>query len=70
MRVLKTILIIMLFACLAVGFFLVLFAGAIVSKTKNTKEVAHRKELRNKLLGYVFLMLSLAFGIFQSMITL
>ena len=68
MRVLKTILIVLVFLSLAVGFFLVFFGGRIVSKTKNTKTVAQRKELRNKLIGYVFLMLSLVFGLFQSLI--
>ena len=70
MKVLKIILIVMLFVSLAIGFFLVLFSGAIVSKNKNTSAVAHRKELRNKMIGYVFLMLSFVFGIFQSLITL
>lgn len=69
MKVLKIILIVLLFVCLAVGFFLVLFSKTIVSKKKNTSAVAHRKELRNKMIGYVFLMLALAFGIFQSLIT-
>ena len=68
MRVLKTILIVLVFVCLAAGFFLVFFGDKLVSKTKNTNAVAHRKELRNKLIGYVLLMLSLAFGLFQSLI--
>ena len=70
MRVLKTIMIVMVFVCLAVGFFLVYFGNMLVSKKKNTDAVAHRKELRNKMIGYIFLMLALVFGIFQSLIQL
>jgi len=70
MRVLKTILIVLIFVCLVTGFFLVFMGSVLVSKKKNTKDVAHRKELRNKMIGYVFLMLALAFGVFQSMITI
>ena len=70
MRVLKTIMIVMVFVCLAVGFFMVFFGNTLVSKKKNTKEVAHRKELRNKMIGYVILMMALVFGIFQSLIQL
>jgi len=69
MRVLKIIFIVLVFVCLAVGFFLVFFGKTFISKKKNTKEVAHRKELRNKMIGYVFLMMALAFGIFQSLIS-
>ena len=68
MQVLKTILIVLVFASLAVGFTMVFMASAFVSKKKNTSEVAHRKELRIKLIGYVVLMLSIVFGIFQSLI--
>ena len=70
MRVLKTIMIVMVFVCLAAGFFMVFFASNIVSKKKNSPEVAHRKELRNKMIGYVILMLAFVFGIFQSLIQL
>lgn len=70
MKVLKIIMIVLMFLSLAVGFFLVLFSSTIVSKKKNTSAVQHRKELRNKLIGYVFLMLALVFGIFQSLITI
>ena len=70
MKVLKIIMIVMLFVCLAIGFFLVLFSSTIVSKKKNTSAVAHRKELRNKMIGYVFFMLAFVFGIFQSLITI
>ena len=69
MRVLKIIMIVLMFLSLAVGFFFVLFSSSIVSKKKNTSAVQHRKELRNKFIGYVFLMLALVFGIFQSLIT-
>ena len=70
MRVLKTIMIVMVFVCLAVGFFMVFFGDTLISKKKNTAEVAHRKSLRNKMIGYVILMLAFAFGIFQSLIQL
>lgn len=40
-----------------------------VSKKKNSDEVAHRKVLKVKLVGYILLMLALAFAIFQSLIT-
>lgn len=68
MRVLKTILIVFVFICLAVGFFLVFLGKVFVSKKKNTPDAAHRKELKIKMIGYIFLMLALAFGLFQSMI--
>ena len=68
MRVLKTILIVLVFACLAVGAVMAVFAKMFVSNKKNTPDNAHRKELKIKLIGYVLLMLALAFGIFQSMI--
>ncbi len=68
MKVLKTILIVLVFVCLAVGLFLAFFGKMFVSKKKNTSDAAHRKELKIKLIGYIFLMLALAFGIFQSMI--
>ena len=69
MKVLKIIMIVLMFVCVAVGFFLVLFSSTIVSKKNNTSAAAHRKELRNKMIGYVFLMFALVFGIFQSLIT-
>ena len=68
MKALKTILIVLLFVSLFVGGFLVIFGKMFVSKTKNTESVAHRKELKIKLIGYVLLMLALALGLFQSMI--
>ena len=68
MKVLKIILIVLVFACLAVGFTMVFLSKTFVSKKKNTSEAAHRKELRIKLIGYVVLMLSIVFGIFQSLI--
>lgn len=70
MKTLKIILIVLIFASLTVGFFLVFMGNVLVSKKKNTNEVRHRKELRNKMIGYVFLMLAIVFGIFQSMITI
>lgn len=69
MRVFKTILIVLVFACLSVGLVLAFGAKIFVSKKKNTQEVATRKVLRTKLIGYVLLMASIAFAIFQSLIT-
>ena len=69
MRVFKTILVVLVFVCLAVGLVLAFGAKLFVSKKKNTEEVATRKVLRTKLIGYVVLMASIAFAIFQSMIT-
>ena len=68
MKVLRVILIVLVFVCLAVGLFLTFFGKMFVSKRKNTADAAHRKELKIKLIGYIFLMLALAFGLFQSMI--
>lgn len=68
MKVLRIILIVLLFACLAVGLVLAFLPQLFVSKKKNTEEVAHRKTLKVKLIGYVLLMCALAFGIFQSLI--
>ena len=68
MNVLKIILIVLLFACLVAGIFLACFGKMFVSQKKNTSDSAHRKQLRIKLIGYVLMMLSLVFAIFQSMI--
>lgn len=68
MRVLKTILIVLIFVCLAIGLFLAFLGKVFVSKKKNTAEVQTRKQMRIKLIGYVLLLLSLAFAIFQSLI--
>lgn len=70
MRGLKIFLIVMIFVCLAVGFALVFGGGLFISKKRNSPDVAHRKTLRLKLIGYVLLLSSLAFAIFQSMIEL
>ena len=69
MKALKIILIVLLFLCLIVGLALAFLPNVFVSN-KNSKEVAERKALKVKLIGYVLLMMSLAFGIFQSLITL
>jgi len=69
MRVLKTILIVLVFVCLAAGLFLTFLGKAFISKKKNTAEVLTRKQLRIKLIGYVLLLLAIAFAIFQSLIT-
>ena len=68
MKVLKTILVVLVFVCLVVGFAMVLGSKMFVSKKKNTEENANRKQLRIKLIGYVVLMLALALAIFQSLI--
>ncbi len=69
MKVLKTILIVLVFACLLVGLVLAFGSKIFVSKKKNSEEVANRKALRIKLIGYILLMLALAFAVFQSLIT-
>ena len=46
MRVLRIILIVLVFVCLAVGLVLAFGAKFFVSKKKNTAEVAERKVLR------------------------
>lgn len=68
MKTLKWIFVAMIFVCLIVGAFLVLFNKILVSKKKNTQEVVTRKTLKLKLIGYVFFMLAFAFLIFQSLI--
>jgi len=69
MRVLKTILIVLVFACLIIGAILAFFGKNFISKKRNTAEVYERKQLRIRLIGYILLLLSLAFAIFQSLIT-
>ena len=69
MRGFKIFLIVLVFVCLIVGFVLAFGASMFVSKKKNSDEVAHRKVLKVKLVGYILLMLALAFAIFQSLIT-
>ena len=69
MRVFKTILIVLLFVCLAVGLVLAFGSKILVSKKRNTEEVATRKVLKIKLVGYILLMASIALALFQSMIT-
>ena len=68
MKGFKTFLVVMVFICLVVGFVLAFGGKLFVSKKKNTEQVAERKALRLKLIGYVVLLLALAFAIFQSMI--
>lgn len=65
---LKIFLIVMVFVCLGVGFLLTFGGGMFISKKKNSADVAHRKALRLKLIGYVLLLSSIAFAVFQSMI--
>ncbi len=69
MSVFRKILIAMIFVCLVVGGFLAIFSKTLVSKKRNTEEVANRKALKIKLIGYVFLMASIAFAIFQSLLS-
>lgn len=68
MRVFRIILISLAFLSLVSGVVLVFMSKIFVSSKKNTNEVAHRKVLRLKLIGYVLMMLSIAFAIFQSLI--
>ena len=68
MRVLKIILIVLIFVSLIVGALFAFLPKLFISKSKNTNEVAERKVLRNKMIGYVLMMLSFAFAIFQSLI--
>lgn len=70
MKVLKIILIVLVFICLAVGLVLAFGGKFFVSKKKNTEAVADRKQLKIKFIGYVLLMMSFAFALFQSLITL
>ena len=64
----RIVLIVLMFCCLLAGFVMVAFAGlfARVKGEKNT--VNERKALRNKLIGYVILLLAFAFAIFQSLV--
>ncbi len=68
MRVVRYIFIAMIFICLLVGLVMVFMNKMFVPKKKYTEEVAHRKALKIKLIGYIFMMLSLAFAIFQSLL--
>ena len=68
MSVIRYIFIALIFICLIAGLVLVFFNKMFVSKKKYTEEVAHRKALKLKLIGYIFMMLSLAFAIFQSLL--
>lgn len=65
MRVLRYIFIALIFISLIAGLIMVFFNKMFVSKKKNTEEVATRKSLRIKLIGYVLMLLSLALAIFQ-----
>ena len=68
MVVFKYIMIALIFICLIAGFALIFGARMFISNKKNTDEVAHRKELKLKLVGYVLLMVAIAFAFFQSLI--
>lgn len=69
MKVLRVIMIVLIFVSIVAGFVLVFGAGLFVSKKKNTADNVSRKTMRLKLIGYVLLMLSFALAIFQSFIT-
>ncbi len=66
MRVLKIILIVLMFGCLAVGALMALGAKMFVGK--KSAEKGNRKELRIRLIGYVVLLCAFAFALFQSLI--
>ena len=67
MRVIKIILIIMLFACLIAGAVIILGAKWF-AEIKHKNQDNSRRVLKFKLIGYILFMASFAFAIFQSMI--
>ena len=67
MRVLKIILIVLLFAFFLVGLVMVLGAKGL-ARVKHRKEDNSRRELKIKLIGYIMFMASFACAIFQSLI--
>lgn len=68
MKAFKMFLLVLIFGLLFVGIIMAFFAKFLVSKKKNTVEVANRKVLRLKLIGYVLMMSALAIAIFRGLI--
>lgn len=64
MRVLKIILIVLMFCCLVAGFVLVLGAKMFTRKEANS-----RKELKLKIIGYIVFLGAFALALFQSLIS-
>lgn len=66
MKVLKIILIVLMFCCLIAGFVLVFGAKMFAGRGKSDS----RKELRLKIIGYVVFLGAFALALFQSLISL
>lgn len=64
MKVLKIILIVLMFCCLIAGFVLVLGAKMFAGKEANS-----RKELKLKIIGYIVFLAAFALALFQSLIS-
>jgi len=67
MKVLKIILIVLMFLCLIAGFILVYGAKMF---TRNKEDKNNRREMKIKLIGYVVFLCAFALAIFQSLIRL
>ena len=68
MKVIKIILIVLLFACLLAGAIFLLGARWF-AEIKHKKQDNSHRVLKFKLIGYILFMASFAFAIFQSLIT-
>ena len=67
MRVLKIILIVLLFLCLFAGAILV-FGAKFFANIKRKDQDNSRREMKLKIIGYTVFLAAFAFAIFQSMI--
>lgn len=65
MKVFRTILIVLMFCCIFVGFVMVLGTKLFLGKKNQDNS---RKELKIKLVGYVLFLCAVALAIFQSLI--
>lgn len=66
MKVLKIILIVLMFLCMIAGFVLVFGAKMFTGKNKDN---ASRKEMKLKIIGYVVFLCGFALALFQSLIS-
>ena len=67
MRVIKIILIVLLFMCLLAGAILIVGAKGF-AEIRHKNQDNSRRVLKFKLIGYILFMASFAFAIFQSLI--
>ncbi|MBQ7467046.1 MAG: hypothetical protein IJS74_03115 [Clostridia bacterium] len=67
MKVIKIILIVMLFGCFLAGLVFV-FGASFLAQIRHKNQDNSRRVLKFKLIGYILFMASFAFAIFQSLI--